>query len=738
MSQPLNLSASNTEESDELEQFIATLISDKGAVSLEEMVQYRESDQGKRFTSYVHQEFTKAQSTKSRIEKDWAVNMSFVNRKNEIEGAENPSNQKGVKKVKVNRIRSIVRTEVAKLTSQLPQFTIVPASSEPEDMLAAYSGEQVVQSYLHSDEYRNAMQSAALFVSCTGNGFVKTYWDPSGQDDNAKEEGLLGLANTEPTGKSGRITIEHVAPFNIFVPDPRQEDIEKQPFVIHAKVVRLEEARVQYKEELAGKEIQGTHISVEDISPSSTMNVSPDAEKDSIVQLEIWIKPGLNPYFPEGGHFVYIDKILVSMYKVYPYKKNKYPFAHFGSIPTGTFWRASTLDDLIPLQIEYNENVSMVRNTRHLHGRPMYRAQKGSITPAKVSNRYGTVIEYKGGTQPLEPMPTPELPRYIFEERQQLLQDMEDLSGQHQVSKGTTPPGVTAATAISFLQERDDSYISPTYRSLENGIEKIGKAILALAIQYWSIPRMVKTVGRDQDLEINLLKNTDLGEDTDLRVETNSSVPYSRAAKNALYMDLVTNGIITPEQYLELSEIGGVARVRDNIMIDKRQAMRENITLKGLSVQEIVDRNEQYEQQVQAITSTMNPEELAQAEQQGMLETPPAVPVNEWDEHATHIKVHNDFRKSQEFATLPPEIQEEFDKHVKAHEKMQQQKMLKDMLSMIPTDGTVPGIMGAQDEAGDIEPTEVSPEEANANSQMPTLPGQGTVGTPEEGVIQNG
>ena len=49
----------------------------------------------------------------------------------------------------VNRVRSIVRTELSRMTSNKPNASVVPASSEDQDLFAATAGEQVWESHQH-------------------------------------------------------------------------------------------------------------------------------------------------------------------------------------------------------------------------------------------------------------------------------------------------------------------------------------------------------------------------------------------------------------------------------------------------------------------------------------------------------------------------------------------------------------------------------------------------------------
>ena len=243
-------------------------------------------------------------------------------------------------------------------------------------------------------------------------------------------------------------------------------------------------------------------------------------------------------------------------------------------------------------------------------GKPQLIAPRGSVVASKITTEPGQLIEYTPGFEPPRPMPLQPLPAYILQELDRIILDMEDLSAQHQVSKGQTPTGVTAATAISYLQERDDSVLSHTYASVEFGYENLAKQVLGPCVQYWDTPRMVKVVGTDGAHDALTLKSADIKNGTDIRMEAGSALPTSKAAKQAFIMDLMKMGFIPPEKGLEMLEIGGVQRLYDQIKIDERQAQRENLKMKLFDPQLIGS----YRAMQQRIASGLSMQQEAQAQ----------------------------------------------------------------------------------------------------------------------------
>jgi hypothetical protein len=221
------------------------------------------------------------------------------------------------------------------------------------------------------------------------------------------------------------------------------------------------------------------------------------------------------------------------------------------------------------------------------------------------------------------------------------------------------------------LQEQDESMLSTTFGSIEEGFEKIGYQTLCYVKQYWDTPRTVKVVGRDSQFNVIVFQGSDLRDNTDIRIEAGSALPTSKSAKQALLMDLMSQGFIPPEKGLELMEVGGVQRLYEEVQIDSAQATRENMKMSTVTQQDM----EAYLQTFMGVDPMTQQPMLVDpnsgqplVDEMGNPTAPPLiVPVNTYDNHQIHIQVHNNYRKSQEYENLPQPIKDLFEEHVNQH-----------------------------------------------------------------------
>lgn len=664
----------------------------EGAYSEDQLSELASRSKNKDFENKViawtKQAHVRCRSIRQQLERQWYINLAFYAGKQNVQllPVSNSSSGSSVRlyippapyyrsRPVINRIRPIIRTEMSRLTSQKPSATVVPSTGEDRDLLAAQAAEQIWDSVYRQKKIGSIFRQTVLWTLCTGTGFIKSYWDPTKKSpqwqpfspEQAQMAAMMGGPKEPPP--DGDFCFENVTPFHLFVPEMMQEDIENQPYLIQVQTRSPEWIRIHYKMDVEPNVMQAS-----DILNDSFLNLvgAGDFKRDSVLCYEVWVKPGNVEFMPNGGMFSIVGDKLAQFVEGNPYLHQQYPFTKFPHIPTGRFYGDSVISDLVPIQREFNRTRGQIVESKNKMGHPQLMAPKGSIVASKITTEPGQVVEYELGFPPPTPLPLQNLPAYILQEIDRQLMDFEDISGQHQVSKGQVPSGVTAATAINYLQEQDESMLSTTFAEIEDGFEKIGYQTLCYVKQYWDLPRQVKVVGRDGVFNVLTFQGTDLRDNTDLRIESGSALPTSKAAKQAFLMDMMQQGFIPPEKGLELMDMGGVQRLYEEVKIDFAQASRENMRMAAVTQPQMSQYADTF---VSKDPMTGEPNGLIDphtgqplTDQMGNPTEPPLiVPVNSYDNHQAHIEVHNNYRKSQEFEQLPQEIKNLFEEHVNQH-----------------------------------------------------------------------
>lgn len=576
------------------------------------------------------------QQARQNFERQWYENLSFyfgrqwiVSTRNPNGGfslVEQPAQDKWRVRHTVNRILRIIRTEVTKLTKEEPQFYCMPSSTEEKDRLAAMAGDAIAE-FIIRTKYFNRKRLESTFWACIcGTSFLKNWYDPQ---------------KLEIDGQPGKIDFEAVPAPYIFAPNLQATELERQPYLIHARTLSSEECYMSY-----GVEVQpGTDSSglLMDARFQTAMGVKTGKGQDPKMCYvkEVYVKPCKD--YPNGAMIVYAENKILYVYEQlpdqmfnleeesipslfdgyefggsipvggtmgpetthsgpvgsnealdvvppksdyeglegykheYPYRHGRFPFVKIDHIPTGMFYGDSAIKYLIPIQREYNRTRSIMLENRNLAGKPQWGYVAGAFDPKKFNSRPGLLLPVNMGFDPPKPLEQPALPPSIPQDLQISVQDMDDVSSQTEVSKGGVPPGVEAASAIAYLSEENDSIFYPTVQSIENAIQETGIQVLANVYDYWDETRIVRMTSKNQFMEARQFKAQDMNPIMDFRVETNSMAPRSVAAKQAFITELMKMGAIEPTRALKYLQLSETNKLYDEMMLDVRHAQRENV-----------------------------------------------------------------------------------------------------------------------------------------------------------------
>lgn len=645
---------------------------------------FKKQERAKDLVAWVKSEYQKCKSARKAEENDWYIQLAFYNGyqyhdwktvANKQGLAEEP-NPAQLPRITVNRIEPIIRTEIAKTTAQKPSAAVVPASNDEDDLLSATAGEQVWESIYQDNNFQtDILQKTEFWRAVTGNGFMKCLWDPNVKHYSSKKvvDEMTGKKTIErEVSAMGDVKFETISPFHLFIPDLSQEDLQKQPYVLNVYTKSEQWVKRSFGNVLP-KDFEPAKVSASEIQDASLMDLRgvENAKPDSVLVIEMWIKPNTNSKVPNGGLITIVDTEIVQFAEAgIPYHHGEYPFSHIAGIANGKFYRRSVVRSLIPLQREYNRTRSQIIHAKNLMAKPQMMYDEGSVDPRKITARAGIWIPVRPGFSKPSPVPMQPLPNYVIQEIQQLQSDFEDISGQHQVSRGESG-GLTAATAIAYLGERDDAYLTTIFHSIEAAVQRMARQSLGLFVQYVEESRLIKITGSDGAFDAMMLSGADIASGTDIRVESGSALPTSKAARQALVTEWMKMGFIPPEDGLRVLEMGMLKQYYNIIKIDENSAQRENLMLKKVT-----------EEMVQEVEQAWNEgaangdEDKVNPETGEPLQAPAMVAVNVWDNHAVHVEVHNRFRKSQSFQLLPDVVKAEFQKHIAMHEQALQAQQL--------------------------------------------------------------
>jgi hypothetical protein len=628
-----------------------------------------------RLANKYNQRFSVCADMRQNYERQWYYNLAFYFGRQYVQWVGSVSANKftlmDVKPKQAwrarlisNKIKPIIRNELTKLTKEEMQFYVVPATTEDSDIAAAKAGESLAEFVLDDSQFNKKRRQATLWALLTGTGYIKTYYDQN-----------YPVPGNEP----GKIILDALSSFPIYVPLLDEEDIQVQPYVFHQRSVDPNFIKEKWGVDVTPDENIKAEYYEERLR--NVLGIQSKGYVPQSIVREVWVRP--NQEFPQGAMFIIQGKNVLYMYEdinkareeaesdepvgdsvlelpgqlpetEFPYEHGEYPFQKIIHIPAARYYGISVIEDLIPLQKEYNRARSQIIESKNKTASAQWVVPKGSVDPNKITAQPGLIIQYQPGFEAPRAIKQPDLPAYVIQDLDRTLKDIDDISGQYEVAHGRTPPGVEAASAIAYLQEENDTRLYHTTASIEEAAQGVGTQVLALIDQCWTVDKAVKVASKNNYTDVKMFKKADMKGNTDFRVEPGSMAPKSRAARNAMMLELVDRGVIPPDKILKYLQMVDTNQMYEDMQVDERQAQRENI-------------------------------KMAEGEPLG---------VNDFDNHVMHIYSHENYMKTEEYELQPPEIKQLFLQHDAAH------KMAMAIQNQ-PLEGQVPNDTG---ESGEPSP----------------------------------
>jgi len=272
---------------------------------------------------------------------------------------------------------------------------------------------------------------------------------------------------------------------------------------------------------------------------------------DRVLVIKYYAKPCDD--YPEGRHWINANAV-----KVWPKPKDtEYPN---GEAPLpNQFWPPliPIIDTPVPGQPHgvslLSQVVPLNEQLNYLDGKigeyHVMMAMGGVIWVApedkniEITSEPGQVKVSKGyGTSNRPPIREQlhALPEAVYGERGVLETKIRIVAGISDADLSQRPEGVTSGRGILALQEASDAPLMPLLTSIENALEEVGRRMLVLAQEKYSDERTIKIRGDKGRWEFRSFKGADLCDGLDVRVQTGSTFPWSKAAQWDSKISLLT------------------------------------------------------------------------------------------------------------------------------------------------------------------------------------------------------
>lgn len=503
----------------------------------------------------VVNDYNLRREARKSLEMQWQLNINFMMGNQYSYIASNGSVREDEKqyfwqeKEVFNQIAPIVETRISKISSSMPNVTVVPASMEESDFESAKLSKQILSSVSNRLNLVDIQKTATTWSELCGTAFYKVIW-------NTNSGKMVATDDAGNKIKEGDVQIEVVSPFEIFPDNLSCERLEDINSIIQARAVDIDQVRTEWGIDVDAEDV---HAFTLDSTTNNLGGLGYNAHINKVANIELahhcvlierYIRPCKN--LPNGRLTVVAGGKLLFDGDL-PYLNDEldgrtFPFVkQISNYMPGSFFGVSVVDRLIPLQRAYNA----VRNRKHEYFNRtvmnVLAVEDGSVDTDALELEGlspGKVLVYRQGSKMPEIMQNPKSAIDFDAEEERLLDEFKTISGvSDMMSKSVAQYTNMSGVALELLAEQDNTRLATAIDSTQLAIKTVAKYILRLYKQYAVLPRLLKISGAGGSVEMHYWNQNEICSD-DVVFDTSTDAMDSLVQRRTMLFDLISKGLM--------------------------------------------------------------------------------------------------------------------------------------------------------------------------------------------------
>lgn len=468
--------------------------------------EYTPNDEEKKALALVNKLFKKSRIWRKNYDKNWIDNYKFF--RGQQWNEQRPSYRHSEV---INMVFQAIQSVIPIMTDSRPKFEYLP--QEPTDAEFAKILSDLSEIYWTKHNWLQKVSEILYDGHFYGIGYGSMYFDPK------VDHGM------------GDICFKSKDPFYQF-PDPASLDVnENSRYFIDAEPVDVDALRVEYPDK--GKYVRpdlddlanGDKTDFDGFKLKTPVDIRSVAEyngsgtsdtylqrkalkitlyfhSDEFTEKELNGADGSKSFeqvkkYPNGRKIVIAGNVVLEDGPM-GYEDGKFPYSRYlNYILPREFFGISEVEQLRGPNKVYNKIISFALDVMTIMGNPIWKVHtSANIDTDNLMNKPGLVVEWDGQIQP-EREQGVQLQPYVLQLAEVIREQFNELSGNQDVSQGAAPTGVTAASAISSLQEAAQQRIRLKSRNLDCTLQDLGQMFASRVMQFLDVPKVYRMTGNE-------------------------------------------------------------------------------------------------------------------------------------------------------------------------------------------------------------------------------------------------
>lgn len=523
------------------------------------------------------------------------------------------------KTIQLQTLKSTFNNCIADQMDNMPEALMVPETKELTDVADDLT--DLVRFILNQNNYELVHRRRVEDFFCTGTAVTQIAWDKD--MDHGK----------------GNVAVLRW-PIEAFLWDPAAESIQDARALFKVSWHPMSWYEQHYPDKF--EEMGSDETVYSDLAVPESQETDQPGDEQKAMLIEYWYRLydakkrryTINVAYLAGG--VLLEKAEdVYSHGMYPFVVDA--FTPIEGVPVGE----GMVQELVPMMRYINRYASYIDMNLRMasKGRLLVNRNAGIDKEALLDWENDVVEGDRIDASALQWMQTTPFTGMVTSQMLQLQNDIKQDSGQNQFTRGETAGGVTAASAISALQEAGGKITRMRTNALNSGFREIVEQVMWLISQFYDQDRVLFVTGRKE----GELKEVDASPEHlfgrrksgmippppyTVQVQVQRRNPLRQQAQNELFMQAYSMsaqaGQVFPLSVLfELLQVDGkdkilpVLRQTDAITQQMQQMHEQNqmLTQQNAELQQSIagleQLNDQYAAQMRGGASAMYPAEQA-------------------------------------------------------------------------------------------------------------------------------
>jgi hypothetical protein len=466
-----------------------------------------------------------------------------------------------LQKFVVNHLYDLTETKVSQMNRIKPAIEVMPVNDEWQDRASAKVVKFINDHLWRENDIDFKRISMHRHARIFGESFMFITWNKNKGDLTpeyvaGRDAGL----DVDKLVKSGKLQ-KHVGdleynvelPWRVFA--QRKEDMRDSEYVFRLSIRPVDELKDEYPRAEINEDEEFHHFNMENLEESFI-------EKHCLV-MEFWHKK--TKYLPDGYYAKFtMSSLLEEDDAPQELLHGKLPFVRITDLDVpGVMNGVSRFETISSIQGMYNNISTLIAKNIYLTAHAKWVMPRGAAKIEQLGND-NTVIQFQGPVAPKMIQAQPNAPE-VYAFRQQLKEDMQTIYGSHGISRGEVPKGITAASALQFLNELESERATTDISKDGFLIKDIAKMGIAVAGAHYKVDdgRMIRIVGQNNQFLIRHFDTAHLHKPYDIRMETSTGLPETKSAKIQRILDAMQRNpkMVSPERWEYLLELADTEKM---------------------------------------------------------------------------------------------------------------------------------------------------------------------------------